>query len=68
MGPHRLTPVCEAAPVPGTVRIAEGPDAGQEAGLDSHRPVAATCRCGEIIRRENWIPIGPGGEWRHVPR
>ena len=66
MGPRDLAPACEGVPMPGTVRVAEGPDAGQPAALDSRHPVAATCRCGEVIRRENWLPIGPGGEWRHT--
>ena len=56
----------EAVPVPGTARIAEGPDAGQPAPLDSRHPVAADCSCGGTIRRETWVPIGTAGEWRHV--
>lgn len=31
-------------------------------------PVEAFCACGRLIRCEYYMPIGAGGEWRHLDR
>lgn len=57
MSDHRV------GPVPATIRVADGPDAGRPAGLQSpgDYPLAATCwKCREPIRRES-----PAVPWEH---
>jgi hypothetical protein len=64
-------PAHAAEPKPGTIYSAEGCNTGLEADprYISHYPMEAFCLgCGEIIRLERFLPIGPAGEWQHTGR
>lgn len=60
----------EAVPQRGTAYSVEGSNTGLPADLLSpfDYPVEALCRCGEMIRCEQWLSIGGRGEWVHTGR
>jgi len=61
----------EIVPQPGTIYSAEGRNTGLPADLRRlhHYPVEALCAgCGEVIRLERYVRIGPEGEWQHTGR
>lgn len=60
----------EALPRPGTAYTMRGPNTGLPADLRNlyHYPVEAVCSCGEMIRCEYMLPLGPGADWKHLGR
>jgi len=73
-GPQR-----DILPTPGEIYSAEGPNAGQKANPENpyHYPVESVCHagrhggacgCGQVIRREQWLPASSAGDWQHTGR
>jgi hypothetical protein len=61
----------EAEPRPGTIYSVGGINTGLKADprLPRDYPMEAFCLgCGEMIRLENWLPVGAGGDWQHTGR
>lgn len=60
----------EALPRPGTAYTMEGFNAARPANLRNplHYPVEGICSCGEMIRCEYMLPLGPGANWEHLGR
>lgn len=61
----------EALPEPGTAYTVAGRRTGLPADIRNtlHYPVEATCSgCGQVIRCERMLSIGPGAEWAHTGR